>query len=177
MKLELIKSAVEDYFKIKINKNTRKREYVEARTFYYRFSRMYTKASMTSIGELVNKDHACVINGLNRLDGWMTYDKRILAYYSELDRLVRQNLNGVEDDFDFRTPEQVFESKYLDMIDKYKELLNRYNFLVSEIREYDQKSRGMMAKVKKDRLMDNINQLINIPVEQEGQAFSVEHNQ
>lgn len=168
MKLELIKSAVEDYFRIKINKNTRKREFVEARAFYYRFARMYTKASMASIGELVNKDHACVINALNRLDGWMTYDKRILAYYSELDRLVRDNLRGVDDDYDFRTPEQVFESKYLEMKDRYKELLNRYNFLVSEIREYDQKSRGMMAKVRKDRLMNKINQLIDTPIEQEG---------
>jgi|SRR5210317_170250 len=176
MKLELIKSAVEDYFRIKINKQTRKREFVEARAFYYRFARMYTKASMASIGELVGKDHACVINGLNRLDGWMTYDKRILAYYSELDRLVRDNLNGVEDDYDFRTPEQVFESKYLDMKERYQELLNRYTFLVTEIREYDQKSRGMMAKVRKDRLMDKINQLINTPIEQEGQISGVEHN-
>lgn len=176
MKLELIKSTVEEYFRIKIDKNTRRREFIEARAFYYRFARMYTKASMTSIGELVNKDHACVINALNRLDGWMTYDKRILAYYSELDRLVRENLSGVEDDYDFRTPEQVFESKYLDMKERYQELLNRYTFLVSEIREYDQKSRGMMAKVKKDRLMDKINQLINTPIEQEGQISGVEHN-
>ena len=59
---------------------------------------------------------------------------------------------------------------------RYGELLNRYNFLVSEIREYDQKSRGMMAKVKKDRLMDIINQLIDTPIEQEGQISGVEHN-
>ena len=85
-------------------------------------------------------------------------------------------MSGVEDDYDFRTPEQVFESKYLEMKDRYKELSNRYSFLVSEIREYDKKSRGMMAKVKKDRLMDKINQLIDTPIEQEGQISEVEHN-
>lgn len=72
--------------------------------------------------------------------------------------------------------EQVFESKYLEMKHRYGELLNRYNFLVSEIREYDQKSRGMMAKVRKDRLMDIINQLIDTPIEQEGRISGVEHN-
>ena len=34
----------------------------------------------------------------------------------------------------------------------------------------------MMAKVKKDRLMDKINQLIDTPIEQEGQISEVEHN-
>lgn len=165
MRRELIKNTIEEYFRLNITKATRKREYVEARAFYYRFCRMYTKNSLSYIGELVGKDHACVLNGMNRIDGWLTYDKRLLSYYSELDRIIREELKGIEDSYEFMTSEQVFESKYSDMKKRYKELLNRYHFLISEIKEYDQKSKGMLAKVRKDRLMEKVNELIDTPID------------
>jgi len=113
----------------------------------------------------MGRDHACVINALDRLDGWLTYDKRIIAYYSELDRLIKEGLKDINEDYTYASVEKLFEVRYTEVSKKYKELLNRYNFLISEIKEYDQKSSGMKAKVKKDRLMKTINDLIEKPVE------------
>ena len=165
MRQELIKKIVDQYFNINIKRNTRKREYVEARAFYYKFCRLYTKDSLNTIGITMGRDHACVINALDRLDGWLTYDKRIIAYYSELDRLIKEGLKDINEDYTYASVEKLFEVRYTEVSKKYKELLNRYNFLISEIKEYDQKSSGMKAKVKKDRLMKTINDLIEKPVE------------
>jgi len=165
MRQELIKKIVDQYFDINIKRNTRKREYVEARAFYYKFCRLYTKDSLNAIGITMGRDHACVINALDRLDGWLTYDKRIIAYYSELDRLIKEGLKDINEDYTYASVEKLFEVRYTEVSKKYKELLNRYNFLISEIKEYDQKSSGMKAKVKKDRLMKTINDLIEKPVE------------
>lgn len=164
MRQELIKKITEQYFKINIKRNTRKREYIEARAFYYKFCRMYTKDSLNIIGVSMGRDHACVINALDRLDGWLTYDKRLIAYYSELQRLIKEGLKGIDEDYTYASVEKLYETRYTEVSEKYKELLNRYNFLISEIKEYDQKSSGMKSKVKKDRLMKAVNNLIEKPV-------------
>lgn len=161
-----IKGVIEDYFDVKLKTDTRKRNYVEARAFYYRFCRQYTRSSLQSIGEIVGRDHACVINGLNRLDGWLTYDKRLLSYYSELDRLVVNACKDIDEKYPFATSEQMFEDKYKEIKEKYNELLSRYQFLVEEIKIYDEKSRGGLSKVKKDRLMNVLNSVIEKEVEE-----------
>jgi len=164
MRQELINNIIEKYFNLNTKRDTRKRQYVEARAFYYKFCRLYTRESLESIDKFVGRDHACVINGLDRLDGWLTYDKRIIAYYSELDRLIKEELKQIDEDYTYASVEKLYEVRYTEISKKYKELLSRYNFLVSEIKEYDNKSKGMLAKVKKDRLMKTVNDLIEKPI-------------
>lgn len=164
MRQELIKKIIDQYFNINIKRDTRKRQYIEARAFYYKFCRMYTKDSLNVIGVSMGRDHACVINALDRLDGFLTYDKRIIAYYSELQRLIKEALKGIDQDYTYASVEKLYEVRYTEVSKKYKDLLARYNFLVSEIREYDNDAKGMLAKVKKDTFMNNVNDLIEKPV-------------
>lgn len=136
---DIIKNVIEDYFKVKIKKQTRKKEYIEARAFYYKFCRQYTRGSLQSIGETVGKDHACVINGINRLEGWLTYDKRIIAYYNELEGLLREKLEDFDDNFVFIKARELYEYKYNDMKEKYRDLIHKYNFLKSQLKKYQPK--------------------------------------
>jgi len=162
-----IKRIVEEYFSLKLKTRSRKREYVEARAFYYRFTRMYTRLSLDAIGKFVGRDHACVINALNRLDGWLSYDRRLMSYYSELDRLVIDACKDIEDNYPFATSEQMFEDKYKRIKAKYKELLSRYNFLVEEIKSYDSSSYvGRSTNVGKKRLMSVVNDMIQKEIEE-----------
>lgn len=164
MRQEIIKKIIEEYFRINIKRDTRKKQYTEARAFYYKFCKIYTKESLDVIGRLVGRDHACVINGLKRLDGWLTYDKRVLAYYSELDRLIKEALEDFKEDYLYASVEKLYEAKYTEVSKKYKDLLARYDFLVSEIKDYDTDAKGMLAKVKKDKFINNVNDLIEKPI-------------
>jgi chromosomal replication initiation ATPase DnaA len=66
--LRLVKKIVNDYFEINISDKSRKRDYVDARRFYYTLSREIVKnATLTKIGKLVKKDHASVNFGINTL--------------------------------------------------------------------------------------------------------------
>ncbi len=53
MNKETIKQLVENYFNLKIDATTRKREYVEARSKNFKLTRNNTRLSLTSIGEQV----------------------------------------------------------------------------------------------------------------------------
>lgn len=162
-----IKRVVEDYFGVKMKDRTRKRKYVEARAFYYRFTRMYTRLSLADIGDIVGRDHASVLNGLRRLDGWLTYDKRMISYYSELDRLVINVCKDIEDNYPFATSEQMFEDKYKNIKIRYKELLSRYNFLVEEIKNYDDSSYvGRSVSYGKKKLISVVNDMIEKEIEE-----------
>lgn len=136
MKQKLIRQVVEEYFNLQLIRETRRREYVEARAFYYKFCKIFCKLSLQAIGETLNKNHATVLNGLNRLDGWLTYDKRLQSYYNELDRNIRKTLKDIDDDYSFVSVEQLYEMKYNTLTEKYCNLINKYNFLKSQLKRY-----------------------------------------
>ena len=65
--IELIKEYVNQVYNLDILKNTRKRNYVEARCLYYKLCRELTKESLSNIGESVGRDHSGVIHSLNNV--------------------------------------------------------------------------------------------------------------
>ena len=65
IRLEKIKQFVDRYYGFNIDRNTRKDEYVKARTMYYYLSRTYTSQPLSEIGGLLNKDHATVLHSIN----------------------------------------------------------------------------------------------------------------
>ena len=73
---------------------------------------------------------------MNRLDGWLTYDKRLQSYYNELDRNIRKALKDIDDDYSFVSVEQLYEMKYNTLTEKYCNLINKYNFLKSQLKRY-----------------------------------------
>ena len=57
----VVKKSIWDFFKIDIERRTRKREVVEARYMYYEICRM-RRMSLNEIGQSVGKDHLSLIH-------------------------------------------------------------------------------------------------------------------
>ena len=102
MNKETIKEIVENYFEISISRNTRKRQYVEARAIYFKLCRIFTQLSLEQIGKSVNRDHASVLHGVKSINTWVQVDKRmnnnmrilknkIVNYQKEKDETVELN--------------------------------------------------------------------------------------
>ena len=102
MNKETIKEIVENYFEISISRNTRKRQYVEARAIYFKLCRDFTQLSLEQIGKSVNRDHASVLHGVKSINTWVQVDKRmnnnmrilknkIVNYQKEKDETVELN--------------------------------------------------------------------------------------
>jgi hypothetical protein len=102
MNKETIKEIVESYFEISISRNTRKRQYVEARAIYFKLCREFTQLSLEQIGKSVNRDHASVLHGCRSINTWVEVDKRInnnmrilknkiINYQKEKDETVELN--------------------------------------------------------------------------------------
>jgi len=102
MNKDTIKQIVENYFEISIGRNTRKRQYVEARAIYYKLCRIFTQLSLEQIGKSVNRDHASVLHGIRSINTWEEVDKRmnnnmrilknkIINYQVEKDKTVELN--------------------------------------------------------------------------------------
>jgi hypothetical protein len=65
--LKEIMNYVIDQTGLDIRDNTRKREYVYARSLYYKLSRECTAFPLSEIGEVVGRDHAGVIHSINNV--------------------------------------------------------------------------------------------------------------
>ena len=102
MNKDTIKQIVESYFEISISRNTRKRQYVEARAIYFKLCRIFTQLSLEQIGKSVNRDHASVLHGVKSINTWVQVDKRmnnnmrilknkIINYQVEKDETVELN--------------------------------------------------------------------------------------
>ncbi|MCP4489110.1 MAG: hypothetical protein GY820_17625 [Gammaproteobacteria bacterium] len=80
--LHKIKEYVNNRYGLDINKDTRKREYIDARTLYYKLCRDLTKCSLEAIGSSVGRDHAAVIHALKNT-----------IHYIDKEEIVEGNLH------------------------------------------------------------------------------------
>lgn len=95
--LDKIKQFVDRHYGFNIDRNTRKDEYIQARTMYYFISREYTSRPLSDIGALLNKDHATVIHNLsnnhifyiknnqNYINGLNSFNDYIIRYVEILE--------------------------------------------------------------------------------------------
>jgi hypothetical protein len=115
--LRLVKKIVNDYFEINISDKSRKRDYVDARRFYYTLSREIVKnATLTKIGKLVKKDHASVNFGIKTLHSFMQYDKHTQNNYLTLKKICLSKLDELGNPFE----------KYLSKEDKLQHSIMNY---------------------------------------------------
>jgi hypothetical protein len=115
--LRLVKKIVNDYFEINISDKSRKRDYVDARRFYYTLSREIVKnATLTKIGKLVKKDHASVNFGIKTLHSFMQYDKHTQNNYLTLKKICLSKLDELANPFE----------KYLSKEDKLQHSVMNY---------------------------------------------------
>tara|TARA_R100000951_G_scaffold32887_1_gene27963 strand:+ start:1735 stop:2178 length:444 start_codon:yes stop_codon:yes gene_type:complete len=73
-----------------ILKNTRKRNYVDARRIYYHILRNYHYLSLDKIGKLSgNRNHATVLHGLRNVDFLIKYDPDLSKLFNRVsDRVL-----------------------------------------------------------------------------------------
>ena len=132
MNKETIKEIVESYFELSISRNTRKRQYVEARAIYYKLCREFTQLSLEQIGKSVKRDHASVLHGVKSINTWVQVDKRmknsmhilknkIINYQIETDKTTELNESIV--------------LKYLELKEQVKELEEINKTLSTDLNE------------------------------------------
>tara|TARA_R110001592_G_scaffold204577_2_gene454675 strand:+ start:3011 stop:3553 length:543 start_codon:yes stop_codon:yes gene_type:complete len=63
-KLNNIRDYVSEWFNIDLTDKSKTREYSEARAFYYKIAREFTKCGLAMIAESVGKTHASVIHSM-----------------------------------------------------------------------------------------------------------------
>lgn len=74
MKLEELKKLTDKVFKLDIANECRKIEYIKARAVYFYICRKYfPNATLKTIGESIQKDHATVINMLKKHELYLMY--------------------------------------------------------------------------------------------------------
>ena len=136
MNKETIKEIVESYFELSISRNTRKRQYVEARAIYFKLCREFTQLSLEQIGKSVNRDHASVLHGVRSINTWVQVDKRmsnsmhilrnkIVNYQIETDETVELNESIV--------------LKYIQLKEQVKELEEMNKTLSTDLKEITEK--------------------------------------
>ena len=114
--LKTIKDAVEEVTGLKINKNTRQREYVMARCLFYHFARELTGRPFAEIGAVTNHDHSTVLHSLKKFNVHYKFDvffkksfhalesileptpsvEEIVAEVGSIDEVVRQRQELIE---------------------------------------------------------------------------------
>lgn len=76
------------------NRKSRKREYVEARSLYFKLMKDLTNMGLVSIGRTLQKDHACVIHSIKSFENYSFYEKHLQdAYDYVVDKIPINNLN------------------------------------------------------------------------------------
>jgi hypothetical protein len=90
--LKYIRKFVENNLGIVLSKNTREREYVEARALYFKLCRDFTSKSWFEIGKTLGKNHATVIHAVNNVYPVAQIDnKRLDHLYSVFEKSSESN--------------------------------------------------------------------------------------
>jgi hypothetical protein len=95
--LDVIRKAVETITSCDVVERTRQREYVQARSIFYRFARD-NKQTLQAIGQFLKRDHATVMHSLKKFEQDVEYDSVFRANYNAVkDILGNLDVKGCED--------------------------------------------------------------------------------
>ena len=86
--LKKIKNAVEKVTDLRIDKNTRQREYVMARCLYFHFARELTGKPYSEIGATTGHHHASVLHALKSFDVHYRFSNFFKKSYNELAKIL-----------------------------------------------------------------------------------------
>ena len=87
--LKKIKNAVEKVTDLKIDKKTRKQEYVMARCLYFHFARELTGKPYSEIGATTGHHHASVLHALKSFDVHYRFSSFFKQSYHELTKILQ----------------------------------------------------------------------------------------
>jgi hypothetical protein len=106
--IEKVKEIINEELGVNIDKNVRKRNYVEARALYYTILKNSTNLTLSQIGNIVNKNHATVLHGIKNLQDWMDQNAYLQHAYNNV-------LDKIDKDFQEYTGTKDIKRKYADL--------------------------------------------------------------
>jgi len=128
--LEVIRKAVETVTNCDVVERTRQREYVQARSIFYRFARD-NKQTLQAIGKFLKRDHATVMHSLKKFEQDVEYDFVFRANYNAVkDILGNLDVKGCEDATE--TLLEAYEMRNTYLIKQNTELRARLSRLTSD---------------------------------------------
>ena len=133
MKLDKIKEIVEIETDSDLKLKSRQREIVYARSIYYKLCKTHTRATLSSIGKSVKKDHATVLHGLRLFDDVITKYEDAQDYkriHSKLDRMFRNKSTSIER---FVDPSNYYRQKYKDILLELRKTRNENRMLKKQL--------------------------------------------
>jgi hypothetical protein len=133
MKLDKIKEIVEIETDSDLKLKSRQREIVYARSIYYKLCKTHTRATLSSIGKSVKKDHATVLHGLRLFDDVITKYEDAQDYkriHSKLDRMFRNKSTSIER---FVDPSNYYRQKYKDALLELRKVRNENRMLKKQL--------------------------------------------
>lgn len=68
------------------------REFVDARKFFCKFCRMYTKSSLVQIAEYINRDHATVLYLARACDNLVYSEPKITKQFHKINKVLNEML-------------------------------------------------------------------------------------
>ena len=128
--LEVIRKAVETVTSCDVVERTRQREYVQARSIFYRFARD-NKQTLQAIGHFLERDHATVMHSLKKFEQDVEYDSVFRANYNAVkDILGNLDVKGCEDATE--TLLEAYEMRNTYLIEQNAELRAKLSRLTSD---------------------------------------------
>ncbi len=128
--LEVIRKAVETVTSCDVVERTRQREYVQARSIFYRFARD-NKQTLQAIGQFLKRDHATVMHSLKKFEQDVEYDSVFRANYNAVkDILGNLDVKGCEDATE--TLLEAYEMRNTYLIEQNTELRAKLSRLTSD---------------------------------------------
>lgn len=82
--LNIIKKKIEEQYDIRLDKTIRKRNYVEARSIYFKIAKDNLNITFDKLGKSVNKNHATVIHSIKNLQDLMSWDNNLKNNYNKI---------------------------------------------------------------------------------------------
>ena len=128
--LRLIATAVETITNCDVLERTRQREYVQARSIFYRLARD-NKQTLQAIGKFLERDHATVMHSLKKFEQDVQYDSVFRANYNSVkDILDNLDVKGCENATE--TLLEAYEMRKTYLIEQNAELRAKLSRLTSD---------------------------------------------
>ena len=128
--LEVIRKAVETITNCDVVERTRQREYVQARSIFYRFARD-NKQTLQAIGKFLKRDHATVMHSLKKFEQDVEYDSLFRANYNAVKDILG-NLDVKECEDATETLLEAYEMRNTYLIKQNTELRAKLSRLTSD---------------------------------------------
>lgn len=128
--LEVIRVAVETVTNCDVVIRTRQKEYVQARSIFYKFARD-NKQTLKAIGNFLQRDHATVMHSLKNFEHEFKYDPDFRARYNAVKDIVG-NLDVKECEDATDTLIEAYELRNTNLIEENSQLRTNIARLMTE---------------------------------------------